>query len=133
MQGTQYATKRSIFCRGAFCGSTLRQPHPRFRCGSRHIDIWFEYIYIFGLHESKQGCKDQEPTQPRSAPDLGHQRESNKLTARHHKQELRGQPPPSRRPQGTYKQTRTKVRQSQDRKKYKRSTALERSYSSSIV
>ena len=22
MQGTQYATKRSILCRGAFCGST---------------------------------------------------------------------------------------------------------------
>ena len=25
MQGTQYATKRSILCRGAFCGPTLRQ------------------------------------------------------------------------------------------------------------
>ena len=23
MQGTQYATKRSILCRGAFCGPTL--------------------------------------------------------------------------------------------------------------
>ena len=24
MQGTQYATKRSILCRGAFCGPTVR-------------------------------------------------------------------------------------------------------------
>ena len=24
MQGTQYATKRSILCRGAFCGPTMR-------------------------------------------------------------------------------------------------------------
>ena len=27
MQGTQYATKRSILCRGAFCGPTV----PRYR------------------------------------------------------------------------------------------------------
>ena len=25
MQGTQYATKRSILCRGAFCGPTMQQ------------------------------------------------------------------------------------------------------------
>ena len=25
MQGTQYATKRSILCRGAFCGPTMPQ------------------------------------------------------------------------------------------------------------
>ena len=29
MQGSQYATKRSILCRGAFCGSTVHsQPPP---------------------------------------------------------------------------------------------------------
>ena len=27
MQGTQYATKRSILCRGAFCGPTMRTLH----------------------------------------------------------------------------------------------------------
>ena len=26
MQGTQYATKRSILCRGAFCGPTVLPP-----------------------------------------------------------------------------------------------------------
>ena len=25
MQGTQYATKRSILCRGAFCGPTMHK------------------------------------------------------------------------------------------------------------
>ena len=32
MQGTQYATKRSILCRGAFCGPT----RPPFRENDKH-------------------------------------------------------------------------------------------------
>ena len=51
--------------------------------------------------------------------------------SRHHKREQRGQPFPSRWPQSTHKQTRTKTQQTQDRTKtqrpHKRSTALERS------
>ena len=49
--------------------------------------------------------------------------ESDKLTVKHHKREPRGQPFPSRRPQSAYKQTCTKAKQTQDRKKtHKRST-----------
>ena len=46
--------------------------------------------------------------------DPGYQWESDKLTVIHHKREPRGQPFPSRRPQGTNKQTRTKAEQTQD-------------------
>ena len=46
-----------------------------------------------------------------------------KLTVRHHKRKPGSQPFPNRWPQGTYKQTRTKTKQTQDRKKkHKRST-----------
>ena len=41
---------------------------------------------------------------------------NDKLTVRYHKREPRGQPFPSRWPQGTNKQTHTKAKQTQDRK-----------------
>ena len=36
---------------------------------------------MFGLHESKQGFKDQESIQSSTTPDPGYQLESDKLTA----------------------------------------------------
>ena len=39
MQGTQYATKRSILCRGAFCGPTVRAFHENPNC--IHNEITF--------------------------------------------------------------------------------------------
>ena len=42
MQGTQYATKRSILCRGAFCGPT-QQPKPP---GGLNAFYWYQ---IFAL------------------------------------------------------------------------------------
>ena len=29
-----------FYCRASI-GLTVHQPHPKFRCGSRHIDVWF--------------------------------------------------------------------------------------------
>ena len=42
--------------------------------------------------KSKYGCKDQESIQSSTTPNPGYQWESDKLTARHHKREPRGQP-----------------------------------------
>ena len=58
--------------------------------------------------QSKSGCKDQKSIQSSTTFDPGYQWESDKLTVKHHKWEPRGQPFPSRWPQGTYKQTHTK-------------------------
>ena len=41
MQGTQYATKRSILCRGAFCGPTLHTPLHIYK------QFWFGILYLF--------------------------------------------------------------------------------------
>ena len=60
-------------------------------------------------HQSKWGCKDQKSIQSSTTPDREYQWESYKLTVRHHKREPRGQPFPSRWPQSTNKQTRTKT------------------------
>ena len=60
-------------------------------------------------HQSKKEGKDQESIQSSTTPDPVYQWESNKLTIRHHKREQRGQPFPSRLPQGNNKQTRTKA------------------------
>ena len=57
------------------------------------------------IHISKKEGKDQELIQSSTTPDTGYQWESNKLTNRSHKQEPRGQPFPSRWPQGNNKQT----------------------------
>ena len=37
------ALERSVkyFTGGFKPGLTVHQPHPKFRCGSRHIDVWF--------------------------------------------------------------------------------------------
>ena len=43
------------------------------------------------LMQSKKDGKDQESIQSSTTPDPGYQWESNKLTVRHHKRELRGQ------------------------------------------
>ena len=59
--------------------------------------------------QSKCGRKDQESIQLSTTPDPGYQWESDKLTVIHHKREPRGQFIPSRWPQGTNKQTRTKA------------------------
>ena len=56
-----------------------------------------------------KGYKDQESIQSSTTPDPGYQWESDKLTARHHKREPRGQPFASRWPQSTYKQMHTKT------------------------
>ena len=58
---------------------------------------------------SKKEGKDQESIQSSTTPDPIYQWEINKLTIRHHKREPRGQPFPSRWPQGNNKQTRTKA------------------------
>ena len=63
--------------------------------------------YLFA--HSKKGCKDQESIQSSPTPDPRYQWESDKLTVRHHKREPRGQPIPSRWPQGTNKQMRAKA------------------------
>ena len=48
MQGTQYATKRSILCRGAFCGPTVRIGNSRICLLSdicRHMQTTFSEGY----------------------------------------------------------------------------------------
>ena len=59
--------------------------------------------------KSKKEDKDQESIQSSTTPDPGYQWESDKFKIRHHKQEPRGQPFPSRWPQGINKQTCTKA------------------------
>ena len=63
---------------------------------SKHISI--------GLQSKKEG-KARESIQSSTTPDPGYQWESDNVTIRHHKREPRGQPFPSRCPQGINKQT----------------------------
>ena len=56
-----------------------------------------------------KGAKDQESIQSSTTPDPGYQWESDKVTVRHDEREPSGQPFPSRWPQSTYKQARTKT------------------------
>ena len=70
---------------GSFCNSAFfspKYPLPQ-RSESNNIDDW--------LIQSKKDGKDQESVQSSTTPDPGYQWESNKLTVRHHKRELRGQ------------------------------------------
>ena len=46
--------------------------------------------------QSKKEGKDQESIQSSTTPDQGYQWESDNVTIRHHKRELKGQPFPSR-------------------------------------
>ena len=64
--------------------------------------------------QSKKEGKDQESIQISTTSDPGYQREIGNVTIRHHKRGPRGQPFPSRWPQGINKQTRTKANQKQD-------------------
>ena len=59
--------------------------------------------------QSKKKGKDQESIQSSTTPDPGYQWESGNCTIGHHKRELRGQPFPSRWPQGINKQMRMKA------------------------
>ena len=56
---------------------------PRKRSESNNIGDW--------LIKSKKDGKDQESIQSSTTPDPGYQWESNKLTVRHHRRELRSQ------------------------------------------
>ena len=55
MQGTQYATKRSILCRGAFCGPTVVPLLSQWDVVSKFIataelvvfQFWLERIYMY--------------------------------------------------------------------------------------
>ena len=69
----------------SFCNSAFFSPkYPLHQsCESNNIGDW--------LIQSKKDGKDQESIQSSTTPDPGYQWESNKLTVRHHKRELRGQ------------------------------------------
>ena len=79
----------------------------------------------------KLECKDHESIQLSTTPDQEYQWENDKITFIHHKREPRGQPFPSRRPQGKNKLTRTqrhnKLKSEKTLRIHKRNTALERS------
>ena len=64
---------------------------------------------------SRKEDKDKESIQSSTTPDPGYQWESDNLKIRHNKREPRGQPFPSRCPQGIDKQTHTKAQQIHDR------------------
>ena len=70
---------------GSFCNSAFFSPkYPLCqRSESNNIGDW--------LIQSKKDSKDQESTQSSTTPDPGYQWESNKLTVRHHRRELRSQ------------------------------------------
>ena len=67
-------------CNSAFFSP--KHPPPQ-RSETNNIDDW--------LMQSKKDGKDQESIQSSTTPDPGYQWESNKLTVRHHKRELRSQ------------------------------------------
>ena len=70
---------------GSFCNSVFfsRKYPLRQRSESNKISDW--------LIQSKKDGKDQESIQSSTTPDPGYQWESNKLTVRHHRRELRSQ------------------------------------------
>ena len=72
-------------------------------------------IISYTENKSKKKSKDQESIQSSTTPDPEYQWECDNITIRHHKRESRGQPFPSRWPQGINRQTRTKAYQNQDR------------------
>ena len=71
---------------GSFCNSAsfFSPKYPlRQRRESNNIGYW--------LIQSKKDGKDQESIKSSTTPDPGYQWESNKLTVRHHRRELRSQ------------------------------------------
>ena len=74
-------SRNTAFESGCFCNSAfflLRQ-----RSESNNIGDW--------LIQSKKDGNDQESIQSNTTPDPGYKWESNKLTVRHHRRELRSQ------------------------------------------
>ena len=70
---------------GSFCNSAFfsqKYPQPQ-HSKSNNIGDW--------LIQSKKDGKDQESIQSSTTPDPGYRWESNKLTVRHHRRELRSQ------------------------------------------
>ena len=70
---------------GSFCNSAFFSPEYPLRQLSESNNI------VDWLIQSKKNRKDQESIQSSTTPDPGYQWESNKLTVRHHKRELRSQ------------------------------------------
>ena len=69
---------------GSFCNSTFfSKISTTSTSESNNIGDW--------LIQSKKDGKDQESIQSSTTPDSGYQWESNKLTVRHHRRELRSQ------------------------------------------
>ena len=68
---------------GSFCNSVFFSPKYslRLHSESNNIGDW--------LIQSKKDGKDQELIQSSTTPDPGYQWESNKVTVRHHRRELR--------------------------------------------
>ena len=62
----------------------------------KFVVLTIHCLTMFKNKQSKSGCKDQESIQSSTTLDPGYQWESDKLTVRHHKQEPRDQPFPSR-------------------------------------
>ena len=69
----------------SLCNSAFFSPkYPLRQCSElNNISDW--------LIQSKKDDKDQESIQSSTVPDPGYQWESNKLTVRHHRRELRSQ------------------------------------------
>ena len=83
------------------------------------IDSWSLQPYLL-LYKSKKGSKDQESVQSSITPDPGYHMEKwQKSTIKHRKQEPRGQPFPSRCPQGSNEQTRKHDKHNAPQKKYR--------------
>ena len=59
MQGTQYATKRSILCRGAFCGPTM------------HVNIVQPLAYIAAFFDGR-GFAEREFVRPFAVSENAH-------------------------------------------------------------
>ena len=78
-------SRNTAFGSGSFCNSAFFSPkYPlRQRSESNNIGDW--------LIQSKKDGKDQESILSSTTPDPGYQWESNKLTVRNHRRELRSQ------------------------------------------
>ena len=77
-------SRNTVLGSGSFQFSFFSPKYPlRQRSESNNIGDW--------LIQSKKDGKDKESIQLSITPDPGYQRESNKLTVRHHRRELRSQ------------------------------------------
>ena len=77
-------SRNTALLSGSFCNSAFFPKYPlRQRSESNNIGDW--------LIQSKKDGTDQESIQSSTTPDPGYQWESNKLTVRHHRRQLRSQ------------------------------------------